>query len=207
MRVDGVWKGVLVAVLALVVQVGQAAVIAEADPVVQVQRVSDQLIARLEQDRARLEKDPASVQRLAGELVFPYVDIQKMSRFVMGQYWRSATPEQQASFSALFQDILLSSYANSFLKLQIDRVVFGAVRAGSGSKDVEVPASVHERGGNVVPVVFRLYPSGNSWKVFDVEIEGVSLMLNYRTLYGQEIAQKGVAGVIAGMKDKVNGRP
>lgn len=176
-----------------------AAVIAESDPVAQTQQVAEQLIQRIDAERATLENDNARINQLASELVFPYVDITKMARFVMGVHWRSASKEQQTEFVDLFKRILLNSYARSFLKLQIDRIDFAASRAGN-AKDVEVPATVYEKTGGQVPVIFRLFPVQDSWKIYDVEIQGISLLLNYRSVYGNDIDQKGLPAVLEQMK-------
>jgi phospholipid transport system substrate-binding protein len=197
------WFGLLL--LGFSLSTPAAAMISEKDPVAQVQKVSDQLVSRLESERKQLEASNDRVNALAEELVFPYVDIGKMSRFVMGAAWRTATSEQQQTFVDLFKKLLLNSYARSFLKLQIDHIEFGASRAGSGAQDKEVPATVVEKNGNRIPVVFRLLPAGDSWKTYDVEIQGISLLLNYRGVYAVEIDQKGLPAVLAQMKAQLNG--
>ncbi len=197
------WAGWLL--LSVSLSTPAAAMISEKDPVLQVQKVSDQLVSRLEGERKQLEASNDRVNALAEELVFPYIDITKMSRFVLGAAWRTATPEQQQTFVELFKKLLLNSYARSFLKLQIDHIEFGASRAGSGVQDKEVPATVVEKSGNRIPVVFRLLPSGDSWKTYDIEIQGISLLLNYRGVYAFEIDQKGLPAVLAQMKAQLNG--
>lgn len=181
-----------------------AATIAEKDPVLQAKKVADQLIGRIDQERKQLENDTNRVNQLANELVFPYVDVTKMARFVMGASWRSASAEQQQNFIDLFKKILLNSYARSFLKLQIDRVEFAASRPGASGKDVEIPATVVEKSGNAVPVIFRLFPAGDTWKIYDVEIQGVSLLLNYRSVYANDIDQKGLPAVLEQMRVQAN---
>lgn len=179
--------------------------IAESDPQLQAKKVASQLINRIESERKQLESDSNRVNQLANELVFPYVDVTKMARFVMGTSWRSATPEQQQQFVELFKKILLNSYARSFLKLQIDHIDFGASRPGTSSKDVEIPATVVEKSGNQVAVVFRLFSVEQTWKIYDVEIQGVSLLLNYRSVYASDIDQKGLSAVLEQMKVQANG--
>lgn len=197
------WAGFLIMSISL--SMPAAAMISEKDPVAQVQKVSEQLISRLDSERKQLEMSNDRVNALAEELVFPYVDITKMSRFVLGASWRTATLEQQQTFVDLFKRLLLNSYARSFLKLQVDHIEFGASRAGSGAQDKEVPATVVEKSGNRIPVVFRLLPSGDSWKTYDVEIQGISLLLNYRGVYAIEIDQKGLPAVLTQMKAQLNG--
>lgn len=181
-----------------------AASIVEKDPVLQTKKVSEQLISRIDQERKQLESDSERINQLANELVFPYVDVTKMARFVMGASWRSATPEQQQTFVELFKKILLNSYARSFIKFQIDRVDFASSRAGASGKDVEIPATVVEKSGNAVAVIFRLFPAGESWKIYDVEIQGVSLLLNYRSVYANDIDQKGLPAVLEQMRTQAN---
>lgn len=190
--------------LTLAVLQSAAAMIVEKDPVVQAKKVAEQLIGRLDSERTQLEASNDRINALANELVFPYVDITKMARFAMGANWRSATPEQQQTFTDLFKRILLNSYAKSFLKLQIDRIDFGASRAGASGKDVEIPATVFEKTGTSVPVIFRLLPSGDSWKIYDLEVQGISLLLNYRSVYATEIDQKGLPAVLEQMKVQAN---
>jgi phospholipid transport system substrate-binding protein len=192
------------AFLGLAVLQSAAAMIVEKDPVVQAKKVAEQLIGRLDAERTQLEASNDRINALANELVFPYVDITKMARFAMGANWRSATPEQQQTFTDLFKRILLNSYAKSFLKLQIDRIDFGASRAGASGKDVEIPATVFEKTGTSVPVIFRLLPSGDSWKIYDLEVQGISLLLNYRSVYATEIDQKGLPAVLEQMKVQAN---
>ena len=195
----------LIAGVLLISALNGYAQIAEKDPQQQVRLVSEQLMQKLDKDRAQLEQDSAKVQALAESFVFPYVDITKMSRFVLGSYWRSASPEEQKAFGDAFKKLLINSYARSFLKMQIDQLEMGNTRQGSGKGDVEVPVTVVEKGGNRIPVLFRLLPSDNSWKVYDVEIQGISLLLNYRTVYALEIESKGLATVIANMQAQANG--
>ncbi len=196
------WFGLLLISVSL--SMPAMATISEKDPVTQVQLVSNQLVSRIESERKQLEASNDRVNALAEELVFPYIDITKMSRFVLGAHWRTATPEQQKTFVDLFKRLLLNSYARSFLKLQIDHIDFGASRAGSGAQDKEVPATVVEKSGNHIPVIFRLLPSGDSWKTYDLEIQGISLLLNYRGVYSSEVDQKGLPAVLAQMKAQVN---
>lgn len=190
--------------LTLVMLQSAAAMIAEKDPVVQTKKVAEQLIGRLDAERSQLEVHNDRINALANELVFPYVDITKMARFAMGANWRSATPEQQQTFTELFKRILLNSYARSFLKLQIERIDFGVSRAGASGKDVEIPATIFEKTGASVPLVFRLLPSGESWKIYDLEVQGISLLLNYRSVYATEIDQKGLPAVLEQMKVQAN---
>lgn len=193
------------AVLLWVATLNVHAQIAEKDPVQQVKQVSEQLMQKLEKDRVQLEQDGAKVQALAELLVFPYVDVTKMARFVMGSYWRTATPEEQKTFTDAFKKILINSYARSFLRMQIAQLEMTEARQGSGKNDVEVPVVVVEKSGNRIPVLFRLLPNGESWKVYDVEIQGISLLLNYRAAYMLEIESKGLPTVIANMQAQARG--
>jgi phospholipid transport system substrate-binding protein len=191
--------------LCLATSLGVQAQVFEKDPVQQVKLVSEQLMQRLDQERVQLEQQAEKVQILAESMVFPYVDINKMARFVMGAHWRTASPSEQQAFSEAFKKILINSYARSFLKMQIDHLEMGNSRQGAGKGDVEVPVTVVEKSGNAIPVLFRLLPNGESWKVYDLEIQGISLLLNYRAVYGLEIEAKGLSSVISSMQAQAKG--
>ncbi len=191
--------------LSLLLSTNARAQIAEKDPVQQIKQVSEQLMQRLDKERSQLEQDMGRIQILAESMVFPYVDIHKMARFVMGSHWRTATPADQQAFSEAFKSLLINSYARSFLKMQIAQLEMGTVRQGAGKTDVEVPATVVEKNSNRIPVVFRLLPYAETWKVYDVEIQGISLLLNYRTIYAIEIESKGLPTVIANMQAQAKG--
>lgn len=175
----------------------------QAQPEVMVKEVSEQLLKELELQRSELETQPQSIKPFAEKFVLPYVDTPKMARYVMGRFWKEATPTQQNAFVEAFTQTLMRSYAGSILKLKVTRVdVKTMVEEKEGR--VQVPSEVTQSDGNVTKIMYRVYldTASNKWFLYDVSIEGVSMLLNYRKTYGSELEKIGIDKVIDDMQKK-----
>ncbi|MGM0542192.1 MAG: MlaC/ttg2D family ABC transporter substrate-binding protein, partial [Pseudomonadota bacterium] len=150
-----------------------------------------------------LESSPEKVKAFANVYVLPYVDTAKMARYVMGKHWRTATDSQQSEFMAAFANTLIRSYSESLLKLNIESVkVINAQEEQPGR--VTVPSTVVQSDGNQTDVIYRAYLNKKSkkWMLYDVSIEGISMLLNYRKAYDSEFSKLGIDAVIVDMKAK-----
>lgn len=173
------------------------------DPEKMISHLSETIIDALNEQRAELEGNPANIKAFAKTYVLPYVDTPKMARYVMGRYWRTTTQEQQEAFVNEFTTTLLRSYSQSLLKLKITSV---SVRPKIEEKPgrVTVSSEVVQADGNKTDVIYRAYldKENQKWMVYDVTVEGVSMLLNYRKTYDSEFSRSGVDAVIAEMKEK-----
>lgn len=182
----------------------QAAEATSADDAGQlVQSVSEKVVAELNQNREQYVNDPQAVKAFAEEYVLPYVDTFRMARYVMANYWRRASESQQKAFAEAFKTMLLRSYSKSLLKLEIDSVkVTRATQERPGRASVQ--SEVLQADGNRSRVDYRAYYSDEKqrWMLYDMTVEGVSLLLNYRKTYGSEFGRKGVDKVIEELESK-----
>lgn len=173
------------------------------DPTEMVSVLSTELIKAMNEQRAELESSPEKVKAFAGIYVLPYIDTAKMARYVMGKHWRTATEAQQSEFMAAFSNTLIRSYSQSLLKLNIESVkVINAQEEQPGR--VTVPSVVVQADGNKTDVIYRAYLDKKSkkWMLYDVSIEGISMLLNYRKSYDSEFSKQGIDAVIVDMKAK-----
>jgi len=181
----------------------QAHEVPQDDPEKMIAVLSDTLIKELNVQRAELEGNPQKIKLFAETFVLPYVDTPKMARYVMGRYWRTTSKEQQSAFSEAFTTTLMRSYSQSLLKLEITSVtVKPKVEEKPGR--VTVASEVSQADGNKTDVVYRAYLNKKTglWMVYDVAVEGVSMLLSYRKTYGSEFSKKGVDSVISSMQEK-----
>lgn len=173
------------------------------DPEKMVAALSNVLVTTINERRAELEASPKSVKAFANEFVLPYVDTKKMARYVMGRYWRTASDTQKVSFVNAFSNTLIRSYSKSLLKLHIELV---DVRPAQPVKPgrVTVPSIVDQADGNRTDVVYRAYLNDKTkqWMLYDVSIEGISMLLNYRKAYASDFSKKGIDAVITEMEAK-----
>ena len=203
----GYVRGLLFGLMALVMTGlsinAQANGVPQDDPQKMVEGLSNRVIYELNANREVLEKEPSQVKLFANNFVLPYVDTAKMARYVMGRYWRTATEAQKQAFVAAFTDTLVRSYSNSLLKLEVESVdVKPAVVEKPGR--VTVASSVVQADGNKSDVIYRAYldKQTQKWMLYDVTVEGISMLLNYRKAYGSDISKKGLDAVIEEMQAK-----
>ena len=101
----------------------------------------------------------------------------------MGARWRSFTPQQQKQFSDAFADLLISTYVNKIDGYNGEQVVYvGELSSASGDR-TEVRTVITMKDGKKVPVAYRMLPKDGGWRVYDVLIENISLVKNYRTQF------------------------
>lgn len=189
-----------VGAIVLVLVAGGSAVAAAdepAEPQQIIQDLSNRLMDILESERERLKADPAYVHRLAKEVLLPHVDFAKVSSLVLGKSWRGATTTQQTAFSEQFQRLLVRTYSTAFHEFIGDwEIRYLPVRKNKTGDKVLVRTQVLRTGGKPVEVIYRMHLKDGNWMAYDVQIEGFSLVTNYRGSFAKEIRQTGMDGLI-----------
>ncbi len=160
-----------------------------------IEDTSNEIKQVLINDRDLLSSDPAFVYRMVDEVLVPRFDLQRISRLVIGRAWKKTTPEQQKSFQQEFKNMLVRTYATAFNELDDWQVTFLATRPGQNENDVLVRTQI-TRNGPPVAVDYRMNFMEGSWKVYDIKIEGMSLVTNYRSSFNRLIRTSGMNGLI-----------
>jgi phospholipid transport system substrate-binding protein len=167
-----------------------------------VKQTTDQVLSALEQNKARIKADPQAVLGLVQDIVLPHFDFELMSRLVLARNWRDATPEQQERFVGEFRQLLIRTYGTSLSEYSGQKVEFLPSRAEPDPKRATVRTQIRQDAGQPIPITYHLRQTGDGWKVFDVVIEGVSLVQNYRTSFASEIQQRGLDGLIDRIRER-----
>jgi len=178
---------------------------AQGEPEYIIQSLSDRLRDVLEQDRERIKTDRAYVYRLADEIVAPHVDFDRVSSLALGKHWRRATPEQKAEFVHQFQRMLVRTYATAFHEFGEWSIRFLPQREGKNASKIMVRSEVLRPGAPPASVNYRMHHKDGTWKAYDVVIEGVSLVTNYRNSFSREVRRGGMDALIkriTSMNDK-----
>ena len=185
-------------VLVLVAGVSPVASAEEpAEPQLIIEDISNRLMDILEHEREWMKADPAYVQRLAKEVLLPHVDFAKVSSLVLGKSWRGATRTQKTAFSEQFQRLLVRTYSTAFHEFIGDwEIRYLPVRKNKTGDKVVVRTQVLRSGGKPVDVIYRMHLKDGNWMAYDVQIEGFSLVTNYRGSFAKEIRQAGMDGLI-----------
>jgi phospholipid transport system substrate-binding protein len=192
------WLAALMAGFMMMGAVGAAS-----DPQALVKETSDKMLAALKQEKDNLKKEPARVYALVDEIVLPHFDFERMSKLVLAQNWKTATPEQQKRFAEEFRALIVRTYATSLIDYADEQVKFLPVQSEAGANRVTVRTEVVKPAtGSAIPINYEMYQVGDTWKVFNVEVENVSLVLNYRTSFADQIQRDGLDKLIASLADK-----
>ncbi len=159
------------------------------------------IIELLKANKDAYAKDHKKLYTMVNEQVLPYFDFRAMSRLVLGKHWREANDGQRERFTAEFRDLLVRTYATALLKYTNEQVLYLPFRSSPGEKTATVKTEVKQAGGGPnIPIYYSFYLTDASWKVFDVTIDGVSLVTTYRGTYAEKIRNEGMDGLIASMK-------
>jgi phospholipid transport system substrate-binding protein len=136
----------------------------------------------------------------------PHVNFQRMTASSVGRNWRSATPEQQKRLQEEFKTLLVRSYAGALTQVKDQTVHLKPMRSNPGDTEVVVRTEVRGK-GEPVQLDYRLEKSGDSWKIYDVNVLGVWLVEQYRVSFNQEITAGGIDGLIAKLAERNKSAP
>jgi phospholipid transport system substrate-binding protein len=187
-----------VACLPMLVAAARAEAPAEAlGPQELMDSVSKQLFAALDANRAAIKKDPEKAFPLVDTILLPHFDTDYAAQLVLAQSWRTATPDQQKRFVGALYRALLKTYGGAIADFTADRLKLLPFRGDPAATQATVRTLVTRSSGAAVPVDYRLRKTSEGWKAFDVVIEGISYVKNYRTDLGAEVSAKGLDAVIA----------
>ena len=170
----------------------------------------DELVKRTAEDVLATVKSDADIQAgnqdkifaLAEEKIVPNFNFDKVSRLVLGKNWTKATPEQKTAFQAEFRTLLIRTYATALSKYKNQTIDYKPLRMADGATSVSVKTAIVQPGGQPIAVDYSLEKKADAWKVYDIVIEGVSLVTNYRGQFAQEIRQNGLDSLIKKLGDK-----
>jgi len=165
-------------------------------------QVSNQVIQALNEDPELEQRDPNSIYKLLNRIVVPHFDFDAIARLVLGKYWRDANSEQRQRFIKEFRTYLVRFYAVSLAKYKHQRIEYKPVRADATGNEVEVRTEVQQQEGPPIPIDYRLRLKGSEWKVYDVTIDGVSLVVSNRSSFAAEIRQGGIDVLTARLAKK-----
>ena len=172
-----------------------------------IQKVSQDMLRDLTGNREALRKDPAQLRALVDRHLLPYFDTDFAARLVLGKHWRTATEEQRKRFIDAFYQSLMRNYGDALLEFTDDRIRFFPFKGDPNADTATVRTEVKRDDGTPVPVNYSLRRTESGWKAWDVTIEGISYVKNFRTDFGAEIDQKGLDAVIQRLESQSAAAP
>ncbi|MFZ9610320.1 MAG: MlaC/ttg2D family ABC transporter substrate-binding protein [Methylococcales bacterium] len=148
-------------------------------------------------------KDFSKVNQFVNEAILPSTDFDKISSLVLGKLWKTATPEERERFKHEFQTLLVRTYSRAFIEFKDWSIRYLPIEMEPGATKVVVKTEVIQPSLQPVAVDYRMLLSDGQWKAYDIMIEGVSLVTNYRTTFSTEVQNKGsLSAVIDGLQKR-----
>jgi phospholipid transport system substrate-binding protein len=168
-----------------------------------VHKTTDDVLLVLKNNQ-EIHTDKQKIYQLAEEKILPNFDLERISALVLGKTWRSIDETQKQKFQAEFKTMLLRTYAVALGKYKDQEIEFKPLRMEPGDKQATVKTQIIQNGAQPISVDYVLAKTENSWKVFDIAIEGVSLVTNYRSQFAGEIKNNGIDSLISKLSEKNN---
>lgn len=173
------------------------------EPQALVKEASDNMLKALKDNEAELDQDPQKIFSLVQEILIPHFDFERMARLALGRSWRDASAEQQERFVEEFRLLLVRTYATAMLEYTNEEIRFMPFRDDVEKGRVNVPMEVIQPNGPSIPMVLSLYKNKqDEWKVYDVKIEGISLVTNYRSSFNRDIRTSGMDALIESLSKR-----
>ena len=188
--------------LALLALVTVPAAHAAEDALQVVQGTTKEVMDRVKNDKDALRAEPAKMYSLVSEMIFPHFDFEVMSKFVVGNSWGTTDASKQQAFISQFRRLLVRTYATALLEYSDQTIEYPASEPTKNEKTAIVRQNVNQSVGKVLPVLYRLHDKSGTWKVYDVEVDGISLVKTFKSAFAQTLAEGGIDRLLQDLEAK-----
>ncbi len=167
-----------------------------------VQKITEEVLAAIKSDKQLAAGDKQKALKLAEEKVLPYIDFEDATRLAVGRAWSQATPEQKKRLVSEFRNMLVRTYSNAIQAYQGQTLKVLPSRGEPKGDEATVRTQFVRAGGQPLPIDFQMRKTEKGWRVFDIAVEGVSLVLTYRSEFDAVVKQEGIDGLIKRLAQK-----
>ncbi|WP_323018958.1 ABC transporter substrate-binding protein [Castellaniella sp.] len=165
--------------------------------------VANNMLDAVKADPLALKGDVSHITALVRQYALPYVDMNKTTRLAAGRYWRQASAAQQGALVQAFTGTLIRTYSGAFTRVTPDTVItLLPFRGDAQADDAVVRTTVSQPNSPAIGVDYRMGQTDTGWKVYDLNVEGIWLIQNYRNQFAQEINRNGIDGLIKALNAK-----
>lgn len=171
-------------------------------PDVLARSVTDEVLRIVRADKDIQSGNREKVLELVESKIVPHFNFVRMTQLAMGRNWRQASADQQKRLVGEFRTLLVRTYTSAFTQYRNQTVEYRRPRMASGDTDVVVQSFIRQPSGQPVAVDYNMEKTDAGWKVYNVKIEGISLVENYRNTFNTEVQKNGVDGLIKSLADK-----
>jgi len=165
-------------------------------PDVLARTTTQEVLAILKQDKELKSGNLAKLYQLVEAKILPNFDFNRMTQLALGKHWPRATAKQKQELVTEFRNLLVRTYSSSLTEFTDQTIEFKPLAMKPDDTDVTVRSEIRQPGGQPIPIHYSMYKTAFGWKVYDVTIDGVSLVTNYRASFASTIRQNGIDGLV-----------
>ena len=188
--------------LAFLLGIVPLAAVAQETPDALVRRTTDEVLAIIKSDKDLQAGNPRKVVELAEQKVLPHFDFARMTRLAVGRNWAQASDAQKEALTKEFRTMLVRTYSNSLTQYRDQKIEVKPLKASPQDNEVTVRTAVIQQGGPPIPIDYAMAKSGSDWKVYDVVIDGASLVTTYRGSFNDQIQKGGIDGLVKTLQER-----
>jgi phospholipid transport system substrate-binding protein len=161
-----------------------------------VKKITQDVLDAIKSDKQLASGDRQKALQLAEEKILPHVDFEEATRVAVGRSWSQASPEQKKRLVEEFRRMLVRTYSSAISTYEGQTMKVLPVRMKPGDTEVTVRNQYIRAGGKPVQIDYAMHKTGSGWKIYDIVVEGVSLVLTYRSEFDAVVKQEGIDGLI-----------
>jgi len=189
--------------IAAVLGLAGGALAQEVAPDVLVRNVTNEVLEIVRKDKDIQGGSTRKAIDLVEAKVLPHFNFTRMTQLAVAQNWRQASPEQQKTLTAEFKTLLVRTYSKALTEYKNQTIDFRPFKMQPTETDVKVRTLINQPGATkAIDLDYYLEKQAGGWKVYDIEVGGVSLVTNYRSEFVNQVRQGGIDGLIATLQSK-----
>ena len=167
-----------------------------------IRETSNLVLAEIKTRQQEFRDDPAKLTAMVDEKVLQHFDFSRMTALALGRYKRKVTAEQKPRVIAAFRELLVRTYGKALLEYNDQKIVFLPMRGNIDKGQVTVRTEIEQPGGFPIPLSYDMYLKEGQWKVYDITVDKISLVTNYRSSFARTIKQSGIDGLIESLTQR-----
>lgn len=181
----------------------QQALAADSAPEQLIKQTADEVLSAIKARADEFKQDPAKLFEMVDEKVLLHFDFDRMTNLALGRYKARVDKQQKPQLVNEFRQLLVRTYGKALLEYNDQVIKYLPMRGSVDKGEVTIRTEIEQKGGFPIPLNYELYrQDGGSWKVYDISVDGISLVTNYRSSFARQIKEEGVEGLIKSLQDR-----
>jgi len=177
-------------------------VMASTGPESLIRETSEKVLDEIKTNQEKYQDDLQGIYQLVDEVVLPHFDFAAMTDLALGRYNDQVDDEQRPAIIREFRLLLVRTYSSALLEYTDQELVYLPMEGVVADGEVTVRTEIEQAGGFPIPINYMLRLGDDGWKVFDISVDDVSLVTNYRSSFARAIKKDGVDGLIKTLRDR-----